>query len=157
MRRLALTLTLVAITFLGWKGFEAYQTQQATTEAVNRIAPLVEYRDLYENGRDREANDVLLKTVAALIEADNAGVSISEVLRRAERINDTPVNYSDLLTESLLRNLKIACELALDTPENVARMKAGKSPIVETGPYAGEKAEVDHIIPRSLARIWTTY
>ena len=151
MRRLALTLTLVAITFLGWKGFETYRTQQATREAVNRIAPLVEYRDLYENGRDREANDVLLKTVAAMIEADNDGVAIPEVLRRAERINDTPVNYSDLLTESLLRNLKIARELALDTPENVERMKEGKSPIVGTGPYAGEKAEVDHIIPRSLA------
>lgn len=39
MRRLALTLTLVAITFLGWKGFETYRTQQATREAVNRIAP----------------------------------------------------------------------------------------------------------------------
>ena len=91
------------------------------------------------------------KGLAELIEADKAGVSISEVLRRAERINDTPVNYSDLLTESLLRNLKIARELALDTPENVERMKAGKSPIVQTGPYAGEKAEVDHIIPRSLA------
>ena len=48
---------------------------------MNRIAPLVEYRDLYENGRDRQANDVLLKTLVALIEADNAGVSISEFLR----------------------------------------------------------------------------
>ena len=63
MRRFALILALVAIAFLGWKGFEAYRTQQATREAVNRIAPLVDYRDLYENGRDREANDVLLKTV----------------------------------------------------------------------------------------------
>ena len=109
MRRFALILALLAIAFLGWKGFEAYRTQKATAEAVNCIAPLVEYRDLYENGRDREANDVLLKTVAAMIEADNNGVGISEVLRRAERINDTPVNYSDLLSESLLRNLKQDC------------------------------------------------
>ncbi len=151
MRRLTLILTIAAIALLGWRGFELYQAELATTEAVNSIAPLVEYRELYENGRDREANDVLLKTVAAMIEVDSAGVSITEVLRRSERINDTPVNYSDLLTESLLRNLKIARELALDTPENVERMKAGKSPIVGTGPYSGEKAEVDHIVPRSLA------
>ena len=65
---------------------------------------LVEYRELYESGRDREANDVLPSTVAALIVAENAGVDLREILRKAETINHTPVNYSDLLTESLLRN-----------------------------------------------------
>ncbi|MCH2183985.1 MAG: hypothetical protein MK108_18460 [Mariniblastus sp.] len=84
----------------------------------------MEYRELYEIGREREVNDVLLKTVSAMIEADNAGIDIAEVLRRTERINNTPVNYSDLLTRSLLRNLKIARELELDTPDNVERMKA---------------------------------
>ncbi len=66
-------------------------------------------------------------------------------------MNDTPVNYSDLLTESLLRNIKIARELELDTPENLELMSEGRSPIVGSGPYAGEKIEVDHIVPRSLA------
>ena len=37
MRRFTLILALVAIAFLGWKGFEAYLTQQATTEAVNPV------------------------------------------------------------------------------------------------------------------------
>lgn len=30
-------------------------------------------------------------------------------------------------------------------------MRQEKSPIVQTGPYAGEKAEVDHIVPKVLA------
>tara|TARA_R110000850_G_scaffold17996_29_gene54672 strand:- start:3736 stop:4146 length:411 start_codon:yes stop_codon:yes gene_type:complete len=80
-----------------------------------------------------------LKVVAAITEADNSG------------INNTPANYADLLSGALLRNLKIARGLGLDTPENVALMKAGRSPVVGRGPYAGEKAEVDHIVPRSLA------
>ena len=127
------------------------EAEKALDDTVSVVAPLVEYRDLYESGRDREANDVLLKTVAALVRADDAGIDLRDVLRRAERINNTPTNYSDLLTESLLRNVKIARELELDAPENLARMEEGRSPIVGRGPYAGEKAEVDHIVPRALA------
>lgn len=151
MRKFVALLAVAALAFGGWRGWQYLEAEKATKSAVSVVAPLVEYRELYANGRDREANDVLLKTVAALVEADNAGVDLREVLRGAERVNNTPVEYSDLLTEALLRNVKIARELALDTPENVARMTEGKSPIVGRGPYIGEKAEVDHIVPRSLA------
>tara|TARA_R110002096_G_scaffold239769_1_gene431556 strand:+ start:207 stop:827 length:621 start_codon:yes stop_codon:yes gene_type:complete len=142
---------IAALAFSGWKAYEALEARTAQKEAVALIAPLVAYRDIYESGRSREANDLLLLAVAVLIEAENEGADPSEILRHAERINDTPVNYSDLLTESLLRNIKIARELELDTPENLELMSEGRSPIVGTGPYAGEKIEVDHIVPRSLA------
>ena len=112
---------------------------------------MLEYRELYESGRSREANDVLLKVVAQLVTYDNQSLEIKEILLKCELINNTPTNYSDLLTESLLRNLKIARELKLDTPENVELMRQGRSPIVGAGPYEGEKAEVDHIIPKALA------
>ncbi len=99
----------------GWQYLEA---EKATESAVSVVVPLVEYRELYAHGRDREANDVLLKTVAALVEAENVGLDLREVLRGAERVNNTPVAYSDLLAEALLRNVKIARELELDTPED---------------------------------------
>lgn len=51
----------------------------------------------------------------------------------------------------LLRNLKIADGLGLLTPENRQRLKRGAAPIVTRGPYAGQPAEVDHIVPRALA------
>lgn len=151
MRLLQVSLLLVFVAFGGWGVYNHVETEKATESAVSVVAPLIEYRDLYESGRDREANDVLLMTVAVLVEAENAGVNLREVLRRAELVNNTPVNYSDLLTESLLRNVKIARELELDTPKNLALMSEGKSPIVGAGPYAGEKAEVDHIVPKALA------
>lgn len=120
--RILWVLIAVGLAFGGWKIYEHLETEKATESAVSNVAPLVEYRELYESGRDREANDVLLMTVAALVEAENAGVDLREVLRRAELVNNTPVNYSDLLTESLLRNVKIARELELDAAENLARM-----------------------------------
>jgi hypothetical protein len=151
MKYFAALPALALLAFGGWHGWRHLEAEKALESSVSIVAPLVEYRELYANGRDREANDILLKTVAALVRAENAGVDLGEVLRRAERVNNTPVNYSDLLTESLLRNVKIARELELDTPENLARMSEGTSPVVGRGPYAGEKAEVDHIVPRSLA------
>ncbi|MEM6823181.1 MAG: hypothetical protein AAF558_14715 [Verrucomicrobiota bacterium] len=144
-------LAIALLAFGGWLFVQHQEEEKATSNAVTVLAPLIAYRALYEDGREREANDVLLMTVAALVEADNAGANLAEVFRRCEWENNTPTNYSDLLTDSLMRNLKIARELKLDTPENLALMKAGKSPIVGTGPYAGEKAEVDHIVPRALA------
>lgn len=44
-------------------------------------------------------------------------------------------------------NLLIANRLGLLTPANLEGMKRGKSPVVTFGPYAGEIAEVVHILP----------
>jgi hypothetical protein len=52
-----------------------------------------------------------------------------------------------MVKKSLLRNLVIAFRLGLLTPQNLAAMKRGKSPTVTFSPYAGEIAEVDHILP----------
>jgi len=151
MRIFWITITVASLGVSGWLFWSHQQTSNAMTMTLREVAPLVEYRDLYHSGREREANDILLKTIASLIEAENQGVDLNELLRRAERINNTPVNYSDLLTKSLLRNIKIARELDLDSPANLQRMKLGRSPVVGSGPYKGETAEVDHIVPRSLA------
>jgi len=34
---------------------------------------------------------------------------------------------------------------------NVAKLRRGRAPTITRGPYAGEKAEVDHIVPVSKA------
>ena len=48
---------------------------------------------------------------------------------------------------ALLRNLDIAGMLGYLTPGNLARMPHGISPVIIRGPYAGELAEVDHVVP----------
>ena len=56
-----------------------------------------------------------------------------------------------LVKASLLRNLDIADKLGVLTPDNLALIRRGHSPIITRGPYAGEPAEVDHIIPLAIA------
>jgi hypothetical protein len=60
-----------------------------------------------------------------------------------------PQPHRELVKIALLRNLVISERVGLFTPENLAAMKRGKSPVVTHGPYAGEIAEVDHILPVS--------
>ncbi len=151
MKWITTVLAIAALAFFGLKGYQEFEGRVVQREAAILIAPLVEYREVYKTGSSREANDLLLETVALLIVADNKGADPGMLLREVELINNTPVNYSDLLTESILRNIKIARELKLDTPANLQLMSEGKSPIVGAGPYAGERIEVDHIVPRSLA------
>ncbi|MEM6916243.1 MAG: hypothetical protein AAF491_06710, partial [Verrucomicrobiota bacterium] len=145
MRAFLLTLLLAGVGSAAFFGYEAYDRRETTRAYAETVAPYLDYRDLYESGSDREANDILLLAVVTLLDAEDAGANLSELLRQAEWINQTPVAYTDLLKEGLLRNLKIARGLGLDSPENRERMREEKSPIVELGPYAGEKAEVDHI------------
>jgi len=49
-----------------------------------------------------------------------------------------------------LENLRIAKELGLLTPEGMAELRRGKSATITKGQYAGQEAEADHVIPRTL-------
>lgn len=70
-----------------------------------------------------------------------------EVIEAA--IADTP--RGRLVKESLRRNLKILHGLGCLGEENLAKLRRGRSPIITRGPYAGEPAEVDHIVPVAVA------
>lgn len=91
----------------------------------------------------RACNDRLLKVVYWLHTAQTSGIVPEDLL-------DTALAQHlsrDMVKESLLRNLVIASRLGLTTPENLNNMRRGRSPVITLGPYAGERAEVDHILP----------
>ncbi|MEA3207884.1 MAG: hypothetical protein QOE70_941 [Chthoniobacter sp.] len=46
-----------------------------------------------------------------------------------------------------MRNFELCERGAVFTPENITRMKQGRSPLVPSGTYAGQNYDVDHIIP----------
>lgn len=94
---------------------------------------------------NRACNDRLLKIIYWLQLSQQSGQEPSRVLKIC--LPQHPKR--DMVIESLLRNLLIASRLGLMTPDNLQAMKRGKSPIVTFGPYAGETAEVDHILPVS--------
>jgi fructose-specific component phosphotransferase system IIB-like protein len=101
---------------------------------------------------NRAANPRLQRCVYWLATAEAAGQKPEAVLDEAAKINGTAgTPYAGFVRWGLLENLRIAKELGLLTPENMAEMRRGKSATISQGPHAGEEAEVDHVIPVAVA------
>jgi hypothetical protein len=77
MKKLGFTIFFASLALTGWYGWKEYEVKKAIESSVLEVAPLVQYRELYAKGRDREANDVLLRVVATLVEADGSVQNIS--------------------------------------------------------------------------------
>lgn len=111
------------------------------------VANLTDPAKLATLSGERAANDRVLKCVAWLDEARASGKSPQQVIIEAQKLNGETGRHAELVRDALLRNLDIAEKLGCLTPENVALMKRGRSPQITRGPYAGEIAEVDHVVP----------
>lgn len=151
LRLVSILLSIALLSGGAWFVYRSHYVAGATIKMVDTMAPLLDYREVYEDGRPRESNETMRKVIAELIVADDIGLDLREIFRQVEWKNQTPVNYSDLLTERLLSNLQLAREYGLDTPENLTLMIDGKAPYVTKGEYAGQKIHIDHIVPKELA------
>ena len=116
------------------------QAQDASIAAIKALTDPAKIATLKD---PRACNDRLLKVVYWLHQTQQAGQNPQAILDAS--LVQQP--RRDMVKESLLRNLLIANRLGLLTPANLDAMKRGKSPTVTFGPYAGEIAEVDHILP----------
>lgn len=70
----------------------------------------------------------------------------SKTIDEAQKITGDTGPHGQLVKAALLWNVEYAERAALFTPENLALMKSGKSPLVPSGSFIGERYEVDHIV-----------
>lgn len=144
-RRRKASLTTVVVALLGWLLW-----QFTPAQAVFAIASLSDPAKLATLG-ERGANARLNKIVYWLDAARRKGMGPQTAIGFAQSLNHTREPRASLVRESLLRNLKIGEELGLLTDDNRRRLREGNAAVITLGPYAGEPAEIDHIIPHSLA------
>jgi hypothetical protein len=114
------------------------------------IASLTDPAKLATLTAERAANPRLLKCLYWL-NAARSLESPESIIYKAQQMNHSNGPRAALVRDSLLRNLDIAEKLGCLTPENLEKLRRGKSPTVTLGPYVDEPAEVDHIIPLSVA------
>ncbi|MEO7723468.1 MAG: hypothetical protein ABIU29_02080 [Chthoniobacterales bacterium] len=121
---------------------------QAHDVAVNAVASLIDPDKLVTLRGDRPANRRVLKCLYWLNDARTRGIEPATVIAEAQSHNRSAQEpRAPLVAAALLRNLDIAGKLGCLTPENIGRLRHGRSPLISRGPYAGELAEVDHIVP----------
>jgi hypothetical protein len=100
--------------------------------------------------KPRGANPRIQKCVYWLEEARRAGQNPAEAGHRAVLKAGYRDSAAVLTEQSLLRNLDIATKLGCLDAEGLSKMRRGNAPTVRKGPYAGQVASVDHIIPRAV-------
>ena len=118
--------------------------------ALRAISSLSDPAKLATLGK-RGANSRLNKLVYWLDQARRRGLPPQTAISLAQTLNRTSEPRASLVKAGLLRNLKIADQLGLLTPDNQERLRRGRAAVVTRGPYAGQHAEIDHIVPISLA------
>ena len=120
-----------------------------TPPAIPAVAALSDPAKISTLKTERAANARLLKILAWLEEARRSGIVPSKIIDEAQKLNGDQPPHSTLVKEMLLRNFEYAGRASLLNDDNLTRMKSGRSPIVPAGTstYAGERYEVDHIIP----------
>ena len=100
---------------------------------------------------DRAANPRLRKMMFWLETARRAGADTGVVIREAQKkAGYEGTARADADRESLLRNRIILERLGCLDENGMAALREGKAPIITKGPYAGDVAEVDHIVPRAV-------
>jgi hypothetical protein len=100
---------------------------------------------------ERGANSRIQKCVYWLEQARLAGENPASIVHRAVETAGYSGTAGLLTEQSLLRNLEIASKLGCLNKQGLLRMRRGGAPLVTRGPYAGDVASVDHIIPRAVA------
>jgi hypothetical protein len=127
----------------------ATRAQQPRSNAsVQALASLIDPAKLDTLKIDRAANPRLRKACYWLHVAKVDGITAASIIDATGHVS-TP--RGQLAKESLLRNLTILERLGCLTEDNLAKLRRGRAPTITRGPYTGEQAEVDHIVPVSKA------
>jgi len=132
----------------------AYAEQKKVDDISFRacwVAALTDPEKLGTLTRERAANPRLQKCIYWLATVKQRGGDPAKIIDEANEQNKVSGKpYGEFLKTQLLRNLKIAEELGLINPEGLAELRKGNCSTITIGPYKGEEATADHIIPRAV-------
>ena len=118
---------------------------------VVALASLTDPTKLSTLKGERAANPRLFKCVYWLETAKEKGQDPKKVLAEAAKLNGTSgTPYAGFIEWGLLENLRIAESYGVLHPAGMEEMRRGKAPTITKGPYAGQEAEADHVIPRAV-------
>lgn len=130
------------------------ENKSATTsraELVAIIAPLIDPAKLDTLRGERAATPRLRKVCYWLETARRSGFDASALLVAAHASNGFEGDERELVQrEALLRNVTILERLGCFDTDGMDKLRRGNAPTITLGPYAGQLATADHILPRSV-------
>ena len=131
---------------------EAKQREDSTSEYVSKIAPLIDPAKLLTLKGKRAATPRLRKACYWLAMAKGGGCDLAAVILQAHAAtgHDSAAREAEQAT-ALIRNMTILERLGCLDHDGMDKLRRGRAPTITRGPYAGQLATGDHVIPRSIA------
>lgn len=125
---------------------------EAVSEYSRNLAPLIDPAKLDSLKGKRAGTPRLRKACYWLEMAKRNGDDLKITITKAHFLigHDAPAREAEQ-SASLIRNVTILERLGCLNVEGLEKLRRGKAPTITKGPYAGEIATGDHIIPRSVA------
>lgn len=115
------------------------------------LAPLIDPDRLDTLKGKRAATPRLRKACYWLHAAQLEGHDPAQVIDRAHESAQARDSAREAeQSATLIRNLDILSKLGCLDAEGLEKLRRGRAPTITKGPYAGELATGDHIIPRSV-------
>ena len=115
------------------------------------LAPLISPAKIDTLTASRAANPRLKKICYWLEAARREGKDPAAVIDAAQKADGCAgTARGNAEKAALLRNLTILERLGCLTDAGMEKLRRGNSPEITKGPYAGDVASVDHIIPRAV-------
>lgn len=127
------------------------ESQEQPDRFTAILAPLIDPDRLDTLEGKRAGTPRLRKACYWLEMAHREGQDLNELIDRAHA--SAPPQDAAREAEqktALLRNLTILDRLGSLDSEGMEKLRRGRAPTITRGPYSGELATVDHIIPRSV-------
>ena len=119
---------------------------------VLKIAPLIDPGKLETLTGKRAATPRLRKACHWLEMARRDGHDLAEIINQAHAATGhDSANREAEQSAALIRNVTILERLGCLDQEGMEKLRRGRAPTITKGPYAGQLATGDHIIPRSVA------
>ncbi|MCH7226765.1 hypothetical protein [Haloferula sp. A504] len=120
-------------------------------EIVGEVAGLIDPVRLDGLQGKRAANRSLRRVCFVLESARQGGHPPAAIIDAAqEALEVSGTARAEAVKASLIRNLDILEKLGCLEPAGMAKLETSNAPTITRGPYAGDIASVDHIIPRSV-------
>lgn len=154
-RSIAATLAVLALSACdAQERAQPVEARQADVAAqyVEVVAPLIDPVKLDTITSKRGANRRVRLLGYHLETARRTGCDPATVIdRAAASVGADGTARAEAVKAATLRNLDILGKLGCLDPAGMAKLRTGNAPTITRGPYAGQLATVDHIIPRSVA------
>jgi len=147
----AFTAILILTTTSCREGPSVVDYGASKTQAIAALSELISPERLDAIKDERGANRTLRLIVYQLENARREGLDPAELISKSQTdLEVASTERAEAVKNSLLRNLGILEKLGCFDDAGMVKLRAGKAPTVTLGPYTGDLASVDRIIPRSV-------